>query len=127
MVKGQFKTTSKSQFQDSLRPTQKFYSVKDIEIQNQKDIKSGKFKLNSGGADQLALQKALDASKSEFQKKKEESETEKKEFFKGKGISLNSGGSSSVYIQVDSPVELQIIKLSLKEVRLFNFINQKAI
>lgn len=107
-------------FEDSLRPTQKFYTVKEIEIQHQKDIKSGKFKLNSSGADQLALQKALDASRQEHEKKQKEKEGEEGEgekFFQGKGVSLSGPSSGSVYMEIYDQTELQIIKLSLREVR----------
>ena len=100
------------------RPTQQFYTVKEIENQHQKDVKSGKFKLNSGGADQLALQRALEKSKSEFEKKKEleSKEDDKKEFFQGKGISLNSPSQNSTYMEIYDQIELKIIKISLKEV-----------
>jgi hypothetical protein len=100
------------------RPTQKFYTVKEIETQHQKDVKSGKFKLNSGGADQLALQKALDQSKSEFEKKKEmeSKEENKKEFFQGKGISLNTPSQNTTFMEIDDKIELKIIKISLQEV-----------
>lgn len=106
-------------FEDSLRPTQRFYTVKEIETQHKKDVQSGKFKLNSGGADQLALQKALEESKSEFQKKKEEEESKdkKEQFFQGKGISLNTPSQNSMYMEIFDQIELKIIKISLKEVK----------
>jgi hypothetical protein len=105
-------------FEHALRPTQRFYTVKEIEIQHKKDVQSGKFKLNSGGADQLALQKAMEESKSEFQKKKEAEETEQKQFFQGKGISLSASGgkNAGMYMEIYDSTELKIIKISLKEV-----------
>lgn len=106
-------------FEDSLRPTQKFYTVKEIEVQHQKDIKSGTFKLNSGGADQLALQRAMEASKQDFNQRKKEGEGkegEPEQFFQGKGISLGQPSQGSPYMEIYDQTELKIIKLSLKDV-----------
>ena len=119
MVKGAFKKTSKSMFEDSLRPTQRFLPVSEIEAQHKKDVQSGKFKLNSGGADQLALQKVMEQSRSEFQKQKEKEQEEGKEtFFQGKGISLQAPKSkeAGMYMEIYDQMELKIIKISLKEV-----------
>jgi TRAP-type C4-dicarboxylate transport system substrate-binding protein len=63
------------------------------------------------------LQKALDQSKSEFEKQKEkEQEENKPEFFQGKGISLNTNSQNNSFMEIYDSIELKIIKLSLKEV-----------
>ena len=112
MVNGKFPTIDVSLFSDSLRPTQRFLSVAEIESSHKEQIKKGTYKLNSGGADQMQLQKVLDASMKDQGKTGEN----KEEFFQGKGISLSSNSNPGKYLNVHNNEELQIMKLSFLDV-----------
>lgn len=123
MVAGAFKPTSRAMFADSLRPTQRFFPVEEIEQRHRQEVQAGTFKLNSGGADQLALQRALEQSRREQQPKQGAREQEagkgasaEPRFFQGKGVSLAQPGGTSKFVQAFDATELKVLKLSLKEV-----------
>ena len=117
-------------FSESLKKTQFYFKVSQIQKQNEKRNKEKNNEINLSGYDKRDMNKMLERARrqemgmepetdfkqsQESEDKKEETE---KKYFEGKGVSLSSGNKKkSTWYEGDTDQEtLSVVKLSLKEV-----------
>jgi hypothetical protein len=127
VIHGNFNNLQASQQLDVIRPNQHYFHVSDIQKRYDLEIKNGTYKLNSGGVDQSQMDKALEESMKAFQNMNNKKDEKKEpEFFQGQGVSLqntNDQTKSGMFMEIDDPEELHVIKLSLQDVMVFIMVN----
>lgn len=109
VVDGEFPVYDPAIFMFDTRPVhQKFMELSELEKQHEQDIKNPNYKLNSGGSDQLELERVMQESLKEFQKNNQnnqsgsqfnntgtqEQQQQQDDVFKGQGYQLNEPQTS---------------------------------
>lgn len=128
VIHGNFNNLQASHQLDVVRPNQHYFHASDIQKRYDLEIKNGTYKLNSGGVDQSQMDKALEESMKEFQNMNKNKKDEKKEpeFFQGQGVSLENPKDkkkAGMFMEIDDPEELHVIKLSLQDVLILIIFN----